>query len=61
VPADRLRAGLAVLATPYKVKVAPDIRRADGYLAGDDPRRADELMGAIADPDVRAVFAARGA
>lgn len=60
VPGDRLRAGLDLVAGRYRVKVADDILRSDGYLAGDDERRADELMGALADPDVRAVIAARG-
>lgn len=31
-----------------------------GYLAGSDARRCDELARALAHPDVRAVFAARG-
>jgi muramoyltetrapeptide carboxypeptidase len=60
VPGDRLRAGLAILSSRYKVRVADDILRADGYLAGEDRRRADELMAALADPDVRAVIGARG-
>jgi muramoyltetrapeptide carboxypeptidase len=60
VPEDRLRAGLAVLGARYRLRVADDILRADGYLAGDDARRAGELMAALGDPDVRAVFCARG-
>jgi muramoyltetrapeptide carboxypeptidase len=60
VPADRLHAGLAVVGARYRVKVADDVLRADGYLAGSDARRAEELMAAIADPDVRAVLVARG-
>lgn len=31
-----------------------------GYLAGSDARRADELNQLLADPDVRAIFVARG-
>jgi len=40
--------------------VAGDITRADGYLAGSDDRRADELNALIGDPDVRAILCARG-
>jgi muramoyltetrapeptide carboxypeptidase len=40
--------------------MADDVTRASGYLAGTDERRADELNGLIADPDVRAVLCARG-
>jgi len=40
--------------------VADDVTRATGYLAGSDERRADELNGLVADPDVRAVLLARG-
>lgn len=32
----------------------------DGYLAGDDARRAGELLAALADPRVKAIVAARG-
>ena len=31
-----------------------------GYLAGDDARRADELMALVADPDVHGILCARG-
>ena len=37
-----------------------DIDRATGYLAGSDERRADEMNRALRDPDVRAVWLARG-
>ena len=40
--------------------MADDVTRASGYLAGSDERRADELNGLIADPDVRAILCARG-
>jgi muramoyltetrapeptide carboxypeptidase len=42
------------------MRMADDITRATGYLAGSDERRADELNRLIADPDVRAVLLARG-
>jgi muramoyltetrapeptide carboxypeptidase len=60
VPGDRLRRGLEILESRYRVRVAHDVLRTTGYLAGGDDRRAAELAGALADPDVRAVFVARG-
>ena len=44
----------------YQVKVSEDIYRKSGFLAGDDERRADELMGAFRDPSIDAIFPARG-
>lgn len=44
----------------YKVVVSPSIGRRAGYLAGTDQERVDELNSAIRDPNVRAIFAARG-
>jgi muramoyltetrapeptide carboxypeptidase len=44
----------------FRIKVFGDIFRRHGYLAGDDETRADELMKAVADPEVAAVFPARG-
>jgi muramoyltetrapeptide carboxypeptidase len=43
-----------------RVRVRPDITAANRYFAGDDRRRLEELLGALRDPDVRAVFLARG-
>lgn len=60
VPEERLRAGLAVLAPHFSLRVADDITRQTGYLAGSDERRADELNAALRDPDVRCIWAARG-
>jgi muramoyltetrapeptide carboxypeptidase len=40
----------------YRVKHASDIGRRYGYLAGTDERRAEELMQAFLDPEVKAVF-----
>jgi muramoyltetrapeptide carboxypeptidase len=60
VPPERLRAGIERLGGRYRVRVADDIGRASGYLAGSDERRADELNGLLADPDVRAILLARG-
>ncbi len=44
----------------YKVSVSDDVYAARGYLAGDDDRRVEELMRAFRDPDVRAIWLARG-
>jgi len=44
----------------FRVKRFGDIYRRRGYLAGDDATRAAELMAAFADPEVAAVFPARG-
>ena len=60
MPADRLRAGIDRLGGRYRIRMADDITRASGYLAGSDERRADELNALIASPDVRAVLCARG-
>ena len=64
VPPRRLEAGVAVLASwGLDVRVAP---HAEGqhprlsYLAADDQGRADDLMAAWCDPDVRAVLCTRG-
>jgi muramoyltetrapeptide carboxypeptidase len=38
----------------------PGILSRDGYLAGGDERRSDELNRYLRDPDVRAIFCARG-
>ena len=61
-PFDRpsFEAGLAVLAARYRVRVGEGIFARARYLAGDDGRRLDELAAALADDEVRAVFAARG-
>jgi len=44
----------------YKVKYRDDLFAADGYLAGSDQRRADELMQAFRDPEVDAIFPGTG-
>ncbi len=49
-----------MLQARYRVLVSEDALRADGYLAGSDERRADELNGFLRNPDVRAIFVGRG-
>ena len=44
----------------YRVRWRDDIFDVDGYLAGSDQRRADELMEAFLDPEVDAIFCTRG-
>ncbi len=44
----------------YKVKFRDDLFDQEGYLAGTDQRRAEELMQAFLDPEVDAVFPGTG-
>jgi len=44
----------------FTVVTRDDVLDRDGYLAGSDARRADELMGFVNDPDVAAIVCARG-
>jgi muramoyltetrapeptide carboxypeptidase len=44
----------------FRTKTYGDINRSQGYLAGDDKTRADELMAAFQDPETTAVWCARG-
>jgi muramoyltetrapeptide carboxypeptidase len=53
-------AGLAVIGARYCVEHGADIFERHRYLAGGDQRRLTELMRALADPGIRAVFCARG-
>src|SRR5579883_1167041 len=52
--------GLAWLRARYRLRVRSDVFARDGYLAGDDARRARELAHAMRDPEVRAIVCARG-
>jgi len=52
--------GLEVLAARYRPQYTDGIFTRHRYLAGDDARRLSELVAALADPKVRAVFCARG-
>src|SRR5580700_11094540 len=53
-------AGLAVLAARYRPEYGAGVFERHRYLAGNDARRFDELSAALAAPDTRAVFCARG-
>jgi muramoyltetrapeptide carboxypeptidase len=52
--------GLGWLAERYRVRFTRGLFAREGYLAGGDDRRRDELVAALTDPDVRAILAARG-
>lgn len=44
----------------YKVKLAPHIRNKKWYLAGEDKDRLYDLMNFFIDPEIKAIFCARG-
>jgi len=52
--------GLAWMRQRYRLRISSDMNRRAGYLAGDDARRASELVDALHDPDVKAIAAGRG-
>lgn len=59
--ADYLERGVAELTKlGFRVKYEPEILEKDRYTAGSDERRAREMMNAFLDPEVKAVWAARG-
>lgn len=58
---DYLARGIAELERlGFRVKFRTDILDKARYTAGSDERRAEELMGAFTNPEVKAVWAARG-
>jgi muramoyltetrapeptide carboxypeptidase len=58
---DQVDAGVAQLtAWGYRPVVMPHTRDVHGHLAGTDDARLEDLNAALADPDLRAVWAARG-
>jgi muramoyltetrapeptide carboxypeptidase len=52
--------GLALIGARYEVEYDAGLFERRRYLAGDDERRLTELNAALANPDIRAVFCARG-
>ncbi|HEX2476126.1 MAG TPA: LD-carboxypeptidase [Lacipirellulaceae bacterium] len=44
----------------FRTKLYGDIYRSQGYLAGDDETRAEELMAAFRDPETTGIWCARG-
>ncbi len=62
-PVDReqLQAGESLLrAAGFEVYRRDDLFARDGYLAGDDARRAAELMELVNNPDIAGIICARG-
>jgi muramoyltetrapeptide carboxypeptidase len=61
-PFDRagLEAGITALGGRYRVRYDERIYSRQRYLAGDDERRLAELTNALGDPEIKAVFCARG-
>jgi len=58
---DRVEAGEAMLRKlGFEVRRRADLGAQQGYLAGDDARRAAELMELVNDPEVDAIVCARG-
>ena len=57
-----LEKGIEVLAgrLGLEPRMRPDLSARRAYLAGDDARRAEEWREAVADPEARAIFCARG-
>jgi muramoyltetrapeptide carboxypeptidase len=59
--ADYLARGVAELQQlGFRVQYEPEILAKERYTAGSDERRAAELMRAFTDPEIKAVWAARG-
>lgn len=58
--AEAFARGVERLRTRYDVRHAPDVLDRAGYLAGNDDRRAAEVVRAIEDGTVHAIVAARG-
>jgi muramoyltetrapeptide carboxypeptidase len=52
--------GLGWLTEHFEVEFSRDMFSRQGYLAGSDQRRADELTRALRDPGIRAIVAVRG-
>jgi len=52
--------GLGWLASRYRLRFDRSLFAREGYLAGSDARRRDELASQLAGPDVRALIAVRG-
>ncbi len=58
---DRIEDGIALLESEgYRVTLGQHVFDQDGYLAGEDEARADDLTRAFLDPDVAAVVCSRG-
>lgn len=61
-PFDRARfdAGAALLGAYYRLQLGDALFARQGFLAGDDARRAHDFQSALRDPDTRAIVTPRG-
>ncbi|MHC8317620.1 S66 peptidase family protein [Pseudomonas sp. LB3P31] len=59
-PLDTDKAVAWMRARGYALRIFPGVYEKDGYLAGSDQRRLDDLHGAFADPQVEAIICLRG-
>jgi muramoyltetrapeptide carboxypeptidase len=57
---ERFEAGVEWFKQRYEVQYDEGIFSKNGYLAGNDDRRLNELIGALVAPDVDAILCARG-
>ena len=58
---EKIERGAAYIETMgFRTVIGKHARDADGYLAGSDDHRAEDLNAMFADPKIRAIFAARG-
>ncbi len=59
--AAAVTAGVHVLERAgYRVRLGDSVFKRMGFLAGNDAERAADLIGMFVDPEIRAIFAARG-
>ncbi|MBN2991019.1 LD-carboxypeptidase [Pseudomonas cedrina subsp. fulgida] len=57
---DVEKAGQWMRARGYDLRIFPGVHERDGYLAGSDNVRLNDLHSAFADPDIDAIFCLRG-
>ena len=57
---EAFEAGLACIGARYRAEHGGGVFERRRYLAGSDSRRLDELLAALSDPGIRAVFCVRG-
>jgi muramoyltetrapeptide carboxypeptidase len=59
-PERDLWCGLGWLRGRYRIRTSPRILAREGYLAGGDAARSEELQRALGDPEIKAIVAVRG-
>jgi muramoyltetrapeptide carboxypeptidase len=60
VPKEAFETGIAILRQRYRVDYDGEVLAREGFLAGSDERRVQEIERWLAEKDVRALFCARG-